>query len=169
MNVIVADNEKRYTHRDLVMWARNGLIYAEDQKDGECVVYTQDEFRQMMVQIGKSYERQIDKWAISDKYFVDLRREYRNLLLASEELLATAKAQGDPTAGVVTLEKQRADMRSQLMDYNREPGEARVHDDRRDAPAFNPGNDPRVVRSPHGGIYLPHGGGAKTVRKHFGA
>lgn len=93
----------RYKFKDLTFWASNGLIYIEDQKDGEFVVLTADE----------AFERA--KQMAEELPYMKYYKEQMELLDGIQKVadcVKDAKDQGDPMSEDVRREKAREIKRS---------------------------------------------------------
>ena len=88
----------RYKFQDMTFWAEHGLVYIEDQRDGDFQVLTADEAFERAKQL--ACEVQSCKYA--DEALALLR-----LVESMADCHAEAKAQGDPTDEKVLEQKAR--------------------------------------------------------------
>lgn len=110
----------RRRYKDFQMWAEDGLVFLEDQKDGEVTVLTQSE-GMFKLQNFSDWEKVWDKKKQNADpeqraYAIDYHKYMVNLVEALRETLADAKAQGDPTDQAIRKHKMRSFLRSKQAD-----------------------------------------------------
>jgi hypothetical protein len=142
---------RRFQFRKHIFWAEEGMIWVENQDDGETVALTLAQLRERALDISLQQDVLMEQKTEGDAYARDQYVNFSRLLEAMHQAYVNAKAQGDPTDETVRAAKERAAIRTSLLGFNRKGDLVNPAAPRRtqaDTTIFLPGGRTHVVGPP---------------------